>query len=390
MGSIIVFFIIVYLIKKGMSQGGFGGISDIGKIFATICGIVLIISLISSPVFWILLFLAIIAFVIWIVQKTQSDKRSEKYGWNTEEYQRKYAESLQKFKSAFNASSMDRGDFRGMNETQRRAAELENERKAMARAKEETDAYMRSKYGDPSKVEDVDFREVSGENRSAKRDDYSYTSSAAGTATAASSRDARRTASKPLKSRILPRSVNRRKKIIASFSEKYNLLLTEEQIKRIADASYMSTAWKQEVEAMAMKYDAVYGWMRGDTAFLRAYLRAFTTQDVTSDFKQQMQIVMDSFEEVLQYSDSISTLSIDQRIEKINDKFLTHFDEPTFMIAYRYLETLGLKHQLDKTQLNRVDGTFDDLVSKYDRMSSESVDEGLRNVEAGMKGQAQG
>ena len=54
----------------------------------------------------------------------------------------------------------------------------------------------------------------------------------------------------PLKSKILPKPVVKRKKIIANFNEKYDLNLTEEQIKRIADASYLSFAWKQEVEAM--------------------------------------------------------------------------------------------------------------------------------------------
>jgi hypothetical protein len=50
------------------------------------------------------------------------------------------------------------------------------------------------------------------------------------------------------------------------------------------------------------------------------------------------------------------------------------------MIAYRYLEALGYHHQLEKTQLNRIDGTFDDLVAKYENMSTESVDADLESI----------
>ncbi len=187
-------------------------------------------------------------------------------------------------------------------------------------------------------------------------------------------------APKPLKSSILPKASGRRTKIVNKFNEQYNLYLTEEQIRNIVAASYMSNAWKQEVEAMYTKYDSVYQWLVGDTAYLRAYLRAFAVQDVTSDFRQQQQIVTDSFEEIFQYSDTISGLSLERRIDMINSKFLTNFDDITYMIAYRYLEAMGYHHELEKTALTRIDGTFDDLVAKYDNMSTESVDADLESI----------
>ena len=131
---------------------------------------------------------------------------------------------------------------------------------------------------------------------------------------------------------------------------------------------------------MYTKYDSVYQWLVGDTAYLRAYLRAFAVQDVTSDFRQQQQIVTDSFEEIFQYSDTISGLSLERRIEMINSKFLTNFDDITYMIAYRYLEAIGHHHELEKTTLTRIDGTFDDLVAKYENMSTEAVDTDLNSI----------
>lgn len=166
-------------------------------------------------------------------------------------------------------------------------------------------------------------------------------------------------------SKILPKPIGKRKKIIKAFSEKYNLRLTDEQIKCIAEASYMSLAWKQEVEMMAQKYDAVHQWFNGNTAYLRAYLYAFPVQDVSSDFKQQFQICIYSFEEVFNYSDTMPELSVQERIERINSKFFTNFDDVTYMIAYRFLEKLGKKHQLETVELARNDSELDELLEKY-------------------------
>lgn len=377
MGSIIIFLVIAYLIKKGMTDGaGFAGIGDLGKIFGTICFILFIISLFSHPLIWLLILLAIVALVIWLVKYSSSDKRSKEYGWDTEEYQQKYAECLKKFKTAFDEMSRNRGEFDNMNETQKRAAKLKNERRAEEKAREEAENYMRSKYGDNVvDAEETSSGHYSSDSKGTAKQDK-RTSSGGYT----SSKANKTKPAQPLKSRILPKNVAKRKKIIKNFSDKYDLYLTEEQIKRIADASYMSPAWKNEVEAMSTKYDAVYGWLIGDTAYLRAYLHAFTVQDVTSDFKQQMQIVMDSFETVFEYSDTYEGLSIDQRIEKINSHFMTNFDEITYMIAYRYLESLGLHHVLDKTELNKNDNDFDDLIHKYEKMSTGNVDDDLSHV----------
>lgn len=177
----------------------------------------------------------------------------------------------------------------------------------------------------------------------------------------------------PLTSKILPKPVRKRKKLVAGFSEKYDLKLTEEQIRRISDASYFSFSWKQELEAMAQKYDAVYQWFQGNTAYLRAYLYVFPVQDVTSDFTQQQQICIQSFEEVFAYADSFPHLNIDEKIEKVNSKFFTNFNEITYMIAFRFLEANGYHHSLDKVELHRNDDDIDDLLMKYQKLDEKGT-----------------
>jgi len=167
---------------------------------------------------------------------------------------------------------------------------------------------------------------------------------------------------------ILPKQVSKRRKIVQEFNKKYKLYLTDEQIKGIVDSTYMSETWKREVEAMAGKYETVYEWFQGDTKWLRAYLHAFHVQDVTSDFVQQERIVVTAFEEIMRYSDSISQMPLSERIREINSKYYTNFDDVTYMIAYRFLESRGLFHTLETVQPVRDDSDLDELMKKYQSM----------------------
>lgn len=411
MGSVILVIIIAYLIKKGMIDKR--GVSDVVKLFGGITLFLLIVSLLMSPMFWGLLALGIVAIIVAIIgftSKYSGQKRNEMYGWDTAEYQAKYAEAVAMFKEMYK-NQRDPVKFSKMNSTERKVQELKEEKEAREAAGKYVDEQFTQKYG-TNKAVNAANRKAQSQNAAAgsspqgasgpnaypgasAQGQYStvgYGPAASAAAYAASggksssraAANARKMEQKALKSSILPKSSNRRTKIVRKFNEQYNLFLTDEQIRRIVDASYMSVAWKNEVEAMAVKYDSVYQWLVGDTAYLRAYLKVFGVQDVTSDFQQQMQIVMDSFEEIFDYSDSISGISLERRIEMINSKFLTNFDDITYMIAYRYLESLGLHHDLGQTQLNRIDGTIDDLVAKYDNMSTDSVDAELQTAATGM------
>lgn len=171
-------------------------------------------------------------------------------------------------------------------------------------------------------------------------------------------------------SAILPKQVAKRRKIVQDFNKKYKLYLTEEQISGIVDSTYMSETWKREVEAMAGKYESIYEWFQGNTRWLRAYLYAFHVQDVTSDMEQQEKIVTAAFEEIMKYSDTLSYLSVPERIKEINSQFYTGFDDVSYMIAYRFLEAKGLFHTLDVTPPAHDDSELDELMKKYQSTSA--------------------
>ncbi len=381
MSSVIIFLIIALLIKRGMIDRR--GFNDVAKVFSTIAVVVFLVSLFATPLLFVLAGVGIIAGIIALVNKYSKSEKTDILRAHADEFQQLYnqvyQDELQRLRR-----QRDAGYERG-NATEKRARELAEERTARENAARFVENQIRKKYGDGAvpnssgQFTPGGYTQTPGAQPGVSQSPvYAVPPGMAAQNTGRGRRQ--QPQPKPIKSSILPKATGRRTKIVNKFNEMYNLYLTEEQVRNIVAASYMSNAWKREVEAMYAKYDSVYQWLVGDTAYLRAYLRAFAVQDVTSDFQQQQKIVTESFEEIFQYSDSISGLSLDRRIEMINSKFLTNFDDITYMIAYRYLETMGFHHELEKTQLNRIDGTFDDLVAKYDSMSTEEVDAGLAEV----------
>lgn len=149
----------------------------------------------------------------------------------------------------------------------------------------------------------------------------------------------------------LPKGMDKRKRLVQEFNKKYNLNLTEEDVKRMVDASYMSAAWKQELEAMNRPYESVHEWFAGDTDWLRIYLHAFEVQTVSSDFRLQNKICTESFDEIMKYAESFEHLTLTERIEQVNNKFFTCFDETSFMTVYRFMEEKGMHYDIFKVDL---------------------------------------
>ena len=166
----------------------------------------------------------------------------------------------------------------------------------------------------------------------------------------------------------LPSAEKKRTKIVKKFSEKYDLYLTDREIKRIVDASYLSSGWAREICYMNQKYDTVYAWYASMNPWLKVYLYAFQQQEISSDFAMQERIVYDAFNTVFSDVCNESTLTIDQAIRKINEKYLTNFDETTFMIAYRYMESKGKKYSFAFNQVLNTREDIDELLQKYENV----------------------
>lgn len=165
----------------------------------------------------------------------------------------------------------------------------------------------------------------------------------------------------------LPKQAAKRTKLLTKFNNTYGLNLSSDQIQRIVDASYMSVEWTKELVSMSAEYETVSSWFAGEHAWLRAYLMAFQVQNISSDFTMQEQIVFDSFDRVFADICNDPSQPMERAIARINEKYPIMFDEVTFTIAYRFLESKGKKYPVSFTQIFSMDNGIDDLLSKYSK-----------------------
>ncbi len=164
----------------------------------------------------------------------------------------------------------------------------------------------------------------------------------------------------------LPTSARKRRRIVSKFNERYDLSLTEEQIDRIVDASFLSTDWAREICYMNQKYDNIYSYFATMNSWLKVYLHAFQVQTISSDFAMQERIAFDAFDQVFSDVCSDPNLPLDAAIRKINSKYFTNFDETTFMIAYRFMESKGKRYTLSFSSVVNNAEDIDSLLKKYE------------------------
>ncbi|MCR5148580.1 MAG: hypothetical protein K6C35_06385 [Eubacterium sp.] len=165
----------------------------------------------------------------------------------------------------------------------------------------------------------------------------------------------------------LTESVPKRRKIVAKFNEKYSLCLTEEQIDRIVEASYSSYTWQREIYDMDKEYKFASMWVDEADEWLRMYLYVFPVMDISFDIRRQAQIVEDTLCAIFRDIDPKRCYSVDDVIQRINNKYLTRFDEKTFMIAYRFLQKEHHNYKLpgaDRSMIKNV-SEVDSLAQKY-------------------------
>lgn len=161
------------------------------------------------------------------------------------------------------------------------------------------------------------------------------------------------------------KAVPKRRRIVSKFNDKYSLRLTTEQIQTIVDASYVSPMWEAEIIAMDKSYNTVFEWFNSDTAWLRAYLYAFNVQDVSSDFMVQKDTVLRAFNEVFKNMNFQMYTNKNDMLWDLNNKFLTRFDDVTFMIAYRFLEKNGFRYDVRMGGVVVNEDEADKLARKY-------------------------
>lgn len=165
---------------------------------------------------------------------------------------------------------------------------------------------------------------------------------------------------------MVPKTVDGRVKIIEKFNEKYNLTLSKEQIDKIANSSFQDDGWLKEIVSMTKKYSTISEWYQGDTDWLRAYIKSFNVMNISTDFNYQKEICLNNFKEAFQSADTSNSGSIDECINKINNQYMSNFDELTFMIAHKFLDKNKCKFDLPKARLVNTKSEINDLINKYD------------------------
>ena len=128
---------------------------------------------------------------------------------------------------------------------------------------------------------------------------------------------------------------------------------------------------------MQEEYYSQYEWFNSDTGWLRAYLKVFPIQSVSSDFARQRYICLDVFEQIFTEVGIEQYSNVDECIDAINNKYMTFFDENTFMIAYRFLEANGRRFKLPGLDVIRNESDLDRLMNKYDE-ENERYESGRR------------
>ncbi len=168
----------------------------------------------------------------------------------------------------------------------------------------------------------------------------------------------------------LPSSAIGRRKIVERFNEKYELRLTDAQIESIVNGSFQSNMWKDEIVAMNKKYDSISEWYASDTNWLRAYMKVFNVQNISTDFEFQKDICIRNFNEIFSSIDATKYNSVEEWIKKCDAMFLTNFDESCYMIAHRFLEVNGYGYALPNMNIIKVSDELDGLIDKYDKTST--------------------
>lgn len=163
----------------------------------------------------------------------------------------------------------------------------------------------------------------------------------------------------------LPKREGGRKKIISKFNKQYNLNLSSQDIQSMASGTYMSIEWASEVYSMDQKYNSFYEWLGQGNSWLRVYLYVFNVQTISPVFNKQEEIVFQSFDTIFSEMCVDDDLPTEVIIQNINNKFLTNFDESTFMLAINYMESKSKRYKYGAPVLTRMHSDIDDLARKY-------------------------
>jgi len=146
----------------------------------------------------------------------------------------------------------------------------------------------------------------------------------------------------------LPSHINDRISIISYFQNYFGLCLSDQQVNSIAQCSFQSQDWTNEILAMQRSYSSPGEWYAQPTGWLHLYLKVYKNVVINQDFRYQYQLCMQSFDNTFRQMDFLRYQSVEDCVNEMNKTQGTDFDTMTFMMVHRLLEGSGRRYPLPR------------------------------------------
>ena len=95
-------------------------------------------------------------------------------------------------------------------------------------------------------------------------------------------------------------------------------------------------------------------------------MKVFNVMEISSDAQFQENICIQSFDKIFAYMAEQNYESVNECIRGVNEHFLTNFDDITFMMVYRILQSYGSNYKIPIGSAVMVDSELDEMRRKYD------------------------
>lgn len=164
----------------------------------------------------------------------------------------------------------------------------------------------------------------------------------------------------------LTESKTLRTRIVQTFSSEYGLGLTSRQVREIVSASYISYYWAREIYDMTKDYSNVERWYSGETDWLRIYLYAFPSLNITPDFKMQYNYVIEDYRRIFIKMDAAKYLTMKDYLKEVNNRFLTNFDENMFVQIVHFMDKNGYSFKFPTGIHIENEPEVEKIMKKYD------------------------
>ncbi len=173
----------------------------------------------------------------------------------------------------------------------------------------------------------------------------------------------------------LPINAYRREYSVMRFCDEYGIKISYKEASLIADASFYSEFWAEELIDMCKGYNHPSEWyaseQKKDKIWLRIYMMVFPVKELSADALEQYEIVNKHFDNLAREIMKHRFVSNDEAIRYINNHYYLSFDKTTYSLWKSLMKSKYRFELLNEGQIG-VDTELAQMIRKYDnkRVSS--------------------